>query len=448
MLQIPEKGRLAPLLVAGIVLSAGIVTFASAGTAHADDKKSGLIIDITNPKRNLYPIAIPLAVNSNSAAAKEIQKVASFDLKVAGWFKVLDPAGFLANLKAEKLGIVKDKWTSVGAFGVMKYQVKRKGRNVDVQFRLYETGKGESPVLKRNYRGSTRNLRQLVHKWCNEVVFYFTKEKGFFGSKIAFVTKRRGKGKGVMAMDFDGARAYSLTRNRSINILPSWSPGGGKVAFTSFMRMNPDLYVVSAGGGRPRRVSRYRGMNTGAAWSPDGSKIALTLSKDGNPEIYVISASTGRIIRRLTKNRAIDTSPAWSPDGRQIAFVSDRQGGPQIFVMSASGGGQRRVSFNGNYNTTPTWNPRKGTKQLAYTTRAGSGFDIVTLDLATKAMVRITQNEGTNEEPSWSPNGRAIAYASVRSGGAGVYIANADGTGKAVRVWRGYATSIDWGPTP
>ena len=189
-------------------------------------------------------------------------------------------------------------------------------------------------------------------------------------------------------------------------------------------------------------------MNTGAAWSPDGSKIALTLSKDGNPELYVISSSTGRIIRRLTKNRAIDTSPAWSPDGKEIAFVSDRQGGPQIFVMSSSGGNQRRVSFNGNYNTTPTWNPRRGTRQIAYTTRACRAFGIVTLDLNTKAMVRITQNEGSNEEPSWSPNGRAIAFASVRSGGSGVYIANADGTGKAVRVWRGYATSIDWGPTP
>ncbi len=446
MLQIPEKGRLGSLTI----LLAGVLLFAGAATAHADDdaKKSGLVIDINNPKRSLYPIAVPLGVNSSAKEARQIQKIASFDLSVAGWFKVLDPAGFLANLKAEKLGLVKDKWTAVGAFGVMKYRVKRSGRNVDIQFRLYEVGKGTSPVLSKNYRGSTRNLRQLVHKWCNEVVFYFTKERGFFGSKIAFVTKRRRGGKRVLAMDFDGARAYSLTRNRSINILPAWSPGGGKVAFTSFMRMNPDLYVVGAGGGRPRRISRHRGMNTGAAWSPDGSKIALTLSKDGNPEIYVISSSTGAILRRLTKNRAIDTSPAWSPDGKEIAFVSDRQGGPQIFVMSASGGGQRRVSFNGNYNTTPTWNPRKGTSQLAYTTRAGSGFDIVTLDLSSKNMVRITQNEGTNEEPAWSPNGRAIAFASVRKGGAGVYIANADGTGKAVRVWRGYATSIDWGPTP
>ena len=275
--------------------------------------------------------------------------------------------------------------------GVMKYQVKKGASGVEIQFRLYEIEKGDKPVLSRSYKGS--DMRALVHKWCNEVVRYYTGEPGFFGSKIAFVTKRKGR-KAVMAMDFDGKSKYSLTRNSSLNILPAWSPSGGKVAFTSYMRNNPDLYVVGAGGGRPKRIAKYPGMNTGASWSPDGSRLAVTLSKDGNPEIYIISSDTGKVIRRLTRNRAIDTSPAWSPSGREIAFVSDREGGPQIFVMNADGSNQRRVSLNGNYNTTPTWSPRKGTRMLAYTTRDGGKYDIVTLDLDSKTYTRITQRTG------------------------------------------------------
>ena len=198
-------------------------------------------------------------------------------------------------------------------------------------------------------------------------------------------------------------------------------------------------------GGRPKKIASYPGMNTGATWSPDGSKIALTLSKDGSPDIYVINASDGSVVTRLTKDKAIDTSPAWSPDGSQIAFVSDRNGGPQIFVIGAGGGSARQVSFNGSYNTTPTWSPRTGKHVIAYTTRDGGRYDIVTLDLDSKTMTRITQNEGSNEEPAFSPNGRAIAFARA---GQGVFIANADGTGKATKVWSGSATGVDWGPAP
>jgi TolB protein len=420
----------------------------AARPAPADDQKSGnVVIDVGKAKRGKYPLAIPTGLG-DSASAKTIAKVARFDMGVAGWFKLLDPRSFLADLKGEGLGIVPAKWRDVGALGVMKYSVKRSGSKITVTFKLYEVEKGTRPVLSKTYKGSRKKLRAFTHKWCNLVVKKLTGEDGFFGSKIAFVTKSRRGGKKVMAVGFDGHGAYSLTRNRSLNILPSWSPGGGKVAFTSYMRNNPDLYIVGSGGGRPKRISKRYGMNTGASWSPDGSKIALTLSKDGNPEIYVINAKSGSIIRRLTRNRAIDTSPAWSPSGSEIAFVSDRQGGPQIFVMSAKGGAAKRISMNGNYNTTPTWSPRKGSRVVAYTTRDGGRFDIVTKDLNSGKMTRITQNQGSNEEPSFSPNGRAIAFASVRSGGAGIYIANSDGTGTQKRIWKGWATSVDWGPTP
>lgn len=432
-------GVLALVALAATALSPAITP------ARADD---GVIIDASGAKRGRYPIAVPVAVDSDGAAAAEIASIASFDLSVAGYFKVLDPASFLADLGAEKLSIDPPKWKDVGAYGVVKYRVVSTGGGLELEARLYEVSKGTTAVLTRTYKGSKADLRKFVHTWCNEVVKYYTGEWGFFGSKLAFVSKRRGAS-AVMAMDFDGHNPYGVSRNESTNVLPAWAPGGGSIAYTSYMRNNPDLYVAGAGGGRPRKLSAYRGMNTGASYSPDGSKIALTLSRDGNPEIYVISASDGSVISRLTNNKAIDTSPAWSPDGNSIAFVSDREGSPQIFVMSAAGGGATRVSFNGSYNSTPAWSPAKGQRVLAYATRDGGNFDIVTLDLATKKMTRITQSEGNNEDPTFSPNGRAIAFARTSGGGgAGVYIAPADGKSSAVKVYSGSVASVRWGPGP
>ncbi|HSS01672.1 MAG TPA: hypothetical protein VLM79_31650 [Kofleriaceae bacterium] len=407
--------------------------------ARADEPSGPVVIDVSGAKRVLYPIAVPMAVDGDAGVAREIAQTASFDLSVASVFKVLDPQSFLADQKAEGLTIDPQKWKDVGAFGVIKYRVSP----TEIEFRLYEISKGTTSVLHKTYPLSG-NVRTIAHRWCNEVFKYYTGEPGFFGSKLAFIAKGAGTS-AIWAMDFDGKNAYKISNNSSQNILPSWSPSGGKIAYTSFMRNNPDLYVAPAGGGRPAQLSVQRGMNTGASWSPDGKQIALTLSKDGNPEIYVINSADGSIVRRITNEKAIDTSPAWSPDGSQLAFVSDRNGGPQIFVVSASGGAARQVSFNGSYNTTPTWSPRAGKHIIAYTTRDNGVYDIVTLDLDAKSTVRITQNEGSNEEPAFSPNGRAIAFARA---GQGVFIANADGSGKAVKVWSGAATGIDWGPAP
>jgi TolB protein len=421
-----------------LIVLAAVAAAVPAPAAYADDPQGGVVIEVNGAKRGLYPLATPAAPEGD-ATAKEVAQVEAFDMQVAGVFKVLDPRSFLADLKSEGLGIDPQKWKDVGAYGVMKY----KAGPDSIEFRLYEVSKGATPVLTKTY-AKKGAVRQIVHRWCNEVVNYYTNEPGFFGSQIAFTAKGKGTS-AIYAMDFDGSNAYAVSHNSSTNILPSWSPSGGEIAYTSFMRSNPDLYVAPAGGGRPRKVSAQRGMNTGASWSPDGSKIALTLSKDGNPEIYIINASDGAIVRRLTNDKAIDTSPAWSPDGSTIAFVSDRNGGPQIFVVPAAGGAAKQVSFNGNYNTTPTWSPKQGKHVIAYTTRDGNTYDIVTLDLDTKEMKRITQGEGQNEEPAFSPNGRVIAYARL---GVGIFLANSDGTGASTKVWSGSATGVDWGPAP
>src|SRR5262249_53248570 len=154
-------------------------------------------------------------VEGDLAAAKEIAQVASFDLSVAGVFKVLDPAGFLADQKAEGLTIDPQKWKDVGAFGVVKYRATAS----DVQFRLYEISKGTTSVLSKSYPRSG-DTRAIAHRWCNEVVKYYTGEPGFFGSKLAFTAKGRGASS-IHAMDFDGAHEYAVSNNSSQNILPA-----------------------------------------------------------------------------------------------------------------------------------------------------------------------------------------------------------------------------------
>lgn len=395
------------------------------------------VIRISDPNRDLLRLAVPNAAGNLSAEATGIERR---DLEVVGLFKLLDPVSFPPALQQEGLGFSSALWGQVGAQGVVKLRAAREGGNVVVEGRLYQIGRGESPVLTKTYRGS--EVRPLVHRWVNDVIQQFTGVAGVLGSRIAYAqTGRTGE---IASIGMDGAEMKVLTRMNSECLLPAFSPTGREVAFTSFLMGGADLWVVSAGGGRANRISKRSGMNSGAVWYPDGASLALTLSHEGNPEIYKIR-SDGSIVQRLTNSSAADLSPSLSGDGSQIAFVSDRGGSPQIYLMGASGGGGKRLTFQGSQNTTPKFNPRADKPLIAFTGRDERlNFDIFVYDLKTGKIDRVTQSQGSNYDPAWSPDGRLLVYASSRGG---LFIRNVE-TRNEFQISRGGAHSPSWGPAP
>lgn len=401
---------------------------------------------ITNPGEALYKIAIPKGVGDGSVS-QLLSEVVSNDLALSGFFKVLDPTSFVADLAKEDLGVAVDSWRTVGAEAVIKAKPVIVGGDVTIEFRLYELVKGERPVLTKSYRATQAEQRKLAHLFAGEVVKYFTGEDTFFGSQIAFA-RGAGAHQEIAVMDWDGAGMRSLTTNGVVNMLPSWHPAGSGLLYTSYVRGTPDLWLIGSGGGKPKRISTRPGLNTGGVFSPDGGRIAVTLSFEGNSEIYLLTPA-GEVIKRLTNNPGIDSAPTWSPDGGQIAFVSDRHkvGAPQIWKMSADGAGQTKLTTKGGHNLEPSWSPKavNGKTLIAFSGRDEKGaFDIFTVDPATQELGRLTENRGSNTHPSWAPNGRALVYKSSRGG---LYAATFDG--KTERpVYRGAAEGPIWGPMP
>ena len=102
-----------------MVLIALAVSTAAAHAQNPAPGKGPAIIDISNVRRDPYKIAVPTLVG-DAATGKLVADVVSGDLSVSGWFKVLDPKSFLANLAAEGTGIVVGDWRNVGAEGVSK----------------------------------------------------------------------------------------------------------------------------------------------------------------------------------------------------------------------------------------------------------------------------------------------------------------------------------------
>ena len=226
-------------------------------------------------------------------------------------------------------------------------------------------------------------------------------------------------------------------------ISPVWSPDGSKLAYVSFEKKKPVIYVHTLATGQRQVVANFKGSNSAPAWSPDSRKLAIVLSKDGNSQIYSVNAD-GTGVQRLSQSPGIDTEPRFSPDGGSIYFTSDRGGSPQIYRMSANGGDAQRVTFEGSYNVSPR--PAPDGKSLAFITRRDGRFQLAVMDLASK-QVQILTDSYKDESPSFAPNSRMILIA-TETGGRGVLSAvSSDGRIKQrLSIAAGDVREPAWGP--
>ena len=102
-----------------------------------------------------------------------------------------------------------------------------------------------------------------------------------------------------------------------------------------------EVYVTSSGGGAAHQITHTPGGAHNPSWSPNGGKIAFTSYLGGQWQIGVVNSGGGGQ-RMLTSSSGDNTDPAWSPDGKKIAFESTRDNASTIYVMNGDGSAQKR----------------------------------------------------------------------------------------------------------
>jgi len=231
--------------------------------------------------------------------------------------------------------------------------------------------------------------------------------RGFFAARLAFVSRRSGRGE-VFTSDLFLGEAKQLTRDGAHVLTPRWAPDGTRVVYTSFFRSNaPDVFASNVTTGARETLISFRGTNSGARFSPDGRQLAVIMTGEGAPDLYVTSAQ-GRSPSRKTRSDAVKSSPCWSPDGSQIVFAMEP--GPQLYVMSAAGGAPRRLSIGvSTYAAEPDWS-RTDRNKIACTVRVGRQYQIAVYDLAAGAGKVVSKASFDGVEPSWLADGRHIVY--------------------------------------
>ena len=411
-------------------------------------------IEITDPFLKKIPIAIPFFKTFTDGRAEDETSTTASDLladslEFTGYFKLLNRDAFLEDPR--KAGITQPavkfrNWTAIGAelliTGGILIDESKDGRIVEMELRLYDTFKMRL-LLGKKYKGRANDQRRIIRRFCSEVIFLLTGNKGIFNSKIAFISTGTGN-KEIFTCEYDGYNPVQISKHKSITLFPSWSSDAKWIAYTTYKNGNPDLFIRHISQNRGVIVAE-KGINITPAWMPGEFKLAATLSFTGDQEIYLLNGY-GKILKKLTNSKGIDSSPAWSPDGKKMAFISRRSGTPQIYIKNFRSDTVRRLTFNSRYNTQPDWSP-KGDK-ITYSSMENGLINIYVIGVDGKNLVRLTQNSGNNESPSWSPDGSMIAFSSTRLGGASrIYVMTSSGTDqRCLFTLPGEQTSPKWSP--
>lgn len=406
----PVSGRTGPATSITGLLSLLAVLWALMQPWLAAPAHAQLKIEITGAGASQSPIAIvPFAGEDRIAQA--LTPVIIANLQRSGLFRVIDVQD-VRPLPAQPSDLRYPDFSSRGADAVVigSTTTLADGR-VEVRFRLMDVAR-QAQLAGFSYTVNAGQLRLTAHRISDAIYERLTGDVGVFSTKITYVERQGGNRFELKIADADGANAQTVLASSEPIISPKWSPDGTRIAYVSFERKKPIIYVQSLVNGSRIVLANFRGSNSAPAWSPDGNRLAVVLTRDGPSQVYLIDAD-GSNVQRLTKTNAIDTEPAFTPDGRSILFTSDRGGSPQVYRVAAGGGEVERLTFEGTYNVSPRVSPDG--RSFTFVQRNGGRFNIAIQDFATR-QVQVLTDTAMDESPSFAPNGRIILYATEVKG--------------------------------
>ena len=163
------------------------------------------------------------------------------------------------------------------------------------------------------------------------------------GRYILFTSNRSGSDGSVniWRMDIDGGNPKQLT-NGNLDHSSSWSPDGNWLVYVhESSSFTPTLWKVSIDGGDPVQLTDREAGNP--VFSPDAKLIACSY---GNGKVAVIPSQGGQPTKvfDIPTPFIVEPGAKWSSDGRALIFHVNRDGVSNLWSQSLEGGPPKRIT--------------------------------------------------------------------------------------------------------
>ena len=245
------------------------------------------------------------------------------------------------------------------------------------------------------------------------------------GKKLAFISNRTGNFD-IFSVDFNGKNLINLTESPENNYMPSWSFDSSLLAYTVRNGDEESIFTVSADGSQKEQITTGTGCkDVFPRWSPVKNEMAFISNRTGQNEIY-IARNSGTELINITDNRLDEYHFLWSPDGKKIAFLARYDGQTDLYIMNSDGSMQENLTSNPEVEYDFSWSPDG--KKLACTATENEVANVFIINIYDGKVLKLTDDDTWKRNPVWSPDSSRVIYCSGTKIPTAIYGINSDGT--------------------
>lgn len=185
----------------------------------------------------------------------------------------------------------------------------------------------------------------------------------------------------IYETDFNGGHIKNLTNTLGYDAEASWSPDGKLIAFASnrrayisgelsdeeaaLFKANPasmiDIYIMDADGSNVKRLTRTRSYDGGPFFSPDGKRIVWRRFSDNGREAEIFTMNIdGSDQKQITRLKAMSWAPFYHPSGKYIIFATNLHGHRnfELYIVDVDGSKEPvRVTDKDGFDGLPVFTP-------------------------------------------------------------------------------------------